>query len=117
MLFLLHLLIIDLKTLVAKPYLPAGKAGWLNPKHMAHLHASIKDIRKTKKRTSRNIAVTNHIDNLRRKARKLLESKQAVSFELAKEIISALDKAYQRGIMKKNTVSRYKSRLMKKTNK
>ena len=84
---------------------------------MAHLKAAIKDIRRRKRHVVRNEATRSHVDNLRRLAKKALEGKDsAKAKELSSKIVKALDKALQHGIMKKNTVARYKSRLAKKVN-
>ncbi len=84
---------------------------------MAHLKAAIKDIRRRKKHVVRNVATRSHVENLRRNARKAFEAKDnAKAKEFSTQIVKALDKALQHGIMKKNTVARYKSRLMKKVN-
>jgi small subunit ribosomal protein S20 len=79
---------------------------------MPNLRASKKDLRKTKKRTLRNKSTISEIKNLIRKMR-------ATAPEEGKKLIPAayslIDKAVQRGIMKKNTAARYKSRISKKT--
>jgi small subunit ribosomal protein S20 len=79
---------------------------------MPNLRASKKDLRKTKKRTLRNKSTISEIKNLIRKMR-------AAAPEEGKKLIPAayslIDKAVQRGIMKKGTGARYKSRISKKT--
>ncbi len=81
---------------------------------MPNLKASKKDLRKTKKRTLRNKSAISEVKNILRKIR-------AVPPEEGKKLIPAayslIDKAYQRGIMKRNTASRYKSRLAKRMGK
>ena len=80
-------------------------------------HAAFKAWRKTKKNTSRNAQVKSNVSALLRHSRKMvkaLDLKPAA--EEIKKAIVALDKAAQNKIMKKNTVSRLKSRLMKSYN-
>ena len=76
-----------------------------------------KAVRQTIKHTRRNLIANAEIHSLRVKYRKLVIDKQAKeSAELARMLSKKLDKAVARGIMKKNTVARLKSRLMKKLN-
>lgn len=84
---------------------------------MAHTHHAIKDIRKTKKRTLRNKKVKVGVKKLRKDTSAAITKKAAKRDDLLKETLKALDKAVQRGIVKKNTAARYKSRLMKLYNK
>ncbi|MFH0814906.1 MAG: 30S ribosomal protein S20 [Candidatus Falkowbacteria bacterium] len=84
---------------------------------MAHTHHAIKDIRKTKKRTLRNKKVKVGVKKLRKDTSAAITKKTAKRDQLLKETLKALDKAVQRGIVKKNTAARYKSRLMKLYNK
>lgn len=75
----------------------------------------MKAFRQTKTRTLRNKKVKDGVTYLRRSVRKALESKELAEAEkLVKETIRALDKAMQKGVMKKNTGSRLKSRLSKR---
>ena len=77
--------------------------------------AAFKALRQTKKHTERNKLAKLKLADARRFVRKAIERSEAPK---AKEAVLAaikiLDKAYSRGIMKLNTVSRQKSRLMKK---
>lgn len=79
--------------------------------------AAIKTLRQDKKRALRNSETKENISYLVKKARKLIEAKDKTK---AKEVVSkalkALDKAAQKGIVKKNTSARTKSRLTKKLN-
>ena len=74
-----------------------------------------KAMRQTFKRMGHNKTVKAEIDSLRVKLRKMITEK---NIEKAKELVSLiskkLDKAQGRGILKKNTVARYKSRMMKR---
>lgn len=84
---------------------------------MAHKHASIKDIRKTKKRTARNLRAKEHIAYLKRKTVKAVEKKDIVTAqELYQKLVKSVDKAAKRNVLKKNTANRRKSRLMKRIN-
>ncbi|MBI5254677.1 30S ribosomal protein S20 [Candidatus Falkowbacteria bacterium] len=84
---------------------------------MAHTHHAIKDIRKTKKRALRNKKVNVNVKKLRKDTRSAIEKNNKKRDDLLKETLKTLDKAVQRGIVKKNTAARYKSRLMKLYNK
>ena len=79
--------------------------------------AAMKALRQAKKRTLRNQKVKEGISFLRRSVRKAMESKETKQAgELVKATIKAVDKAVQNKVLKKNTGSRIKSRLMKKLN-
>ena len=77
--------------------------------------SAYKALRQSKKRALRNKKIKDNIKALIKKCRKTIEAKDK---EKAKEIAlncqKALDKAAQKGILKKNTVARKKSRLMSK---
>lgn len=76
--------------------------------------AAFKYLRQTEKKTARNAKVKAEMDFLLRKSRNLLkQAKLSEADEQIKKAVSALDKAWQNGVMKKNTVARLKSRLMK----
>lgn len=76
--------------------------------------AAFKALRQTKKHAVRNVLAKLQLKDARRAVRKAMESKEAAKAEAAvKAAIKLLDKAYSRGIMKLNTISRNKSRLMK----
>ena len=77
--------------------------------------SAFKALRQAKKRELRNRKVKIDIKWLRRQFLKAVAAKDKKSgadfyFKLQK----ALDRAAQKGILKKNTVARYKSRLSKK---
>ncbi len=79
--------------------------------------AAMKALRQAKKRTLRNAKTKEGIEYLRRAIRKSLESNDLKNAQtLAKAAIKALDKAVQTKTLKKNTVARLKSRLMKRLN-
>jgi small subunit ribosomal protein S20 len=81
---------------------------------MPNLKASKKDLRKTKKRTKRNKSAISEVKNLLRKIRTLPPEEGK---KLIPAAYSLIDKTVQRGIMKKNTASRYKSRISLKVGK
>ena len=77
--------------------------------------AAFKALRQAKKHAARNTLAKLKLADARRAVRKAMERADASKAKDAvKAAIKVLDKAYSRGIMKLNTVSRQKSRLMKK---
>lgn len=75
--------------------------------------AAFKALRQDKKRAERNRVAKLEIRDARRAVRKALEAgKVKEAGEAAKKAVRLLDKAYSRGIMKLNTISRVKSRLL-----
>ncbi len=80
--------------------------------------AAFKALRQTKKNAERNKLAKLQIADARRAFRKAMDKAEASkAADAVKAAIKLLDKAYSRGIMKLNTVSRHKSRLMKKLQK
>ena len=80
--------------------------------------AGAKALRQSKKRYIFNKSVSNNIKFLIKKSRKLLEAKKKTeAIESIKQAVKAIDKAAQKGIIKKNNAGRKKSRLMKRLNK
>ncbi len=76
--------------------------------------AAFKALRQTKKHAARNVLAKLQIADARRAFRKAAAKKDLKKAEESlKAAIKLLDKAYSRGIMKLNTVSRQKSRLAK----
>lgn len=77
--------------------------------------AAFKALRADKKRQARNLAVKVRLKNTdKRFVRTLRDNKKEEAEKIAKDYIKQLDKAVQNGVMKKNTASRTKSRLMKR---
>jgi small subunit ribosomal protein S20 len=77
----------------------------------------MKSMRQTKKRTARNDKVKENIAYLRRMFRQSMESKDVKECtDLAQKLIKSVDKAVQNNVMKLNTGSRMKSRLMAQLN-
>jgi small subunit ribosomal protein S20 len=84
---------------------------------MPHKHHAIKDLRKSKKHATKNSDVRGAIKLMIKKSRKAVETKDATAEQMVKDAIKKIDKATQKGILKKNTAARKKSRLMKRLNK
>lgn len=77
--------------------------------------AAFKALRQTKKHAQRNTLAKLKLADARRAVRKAIDKADASKAKAAVQAaIKLLDKTYSRGIMKLNTVSRHKSRLMKK---
>lgn len=86
-------------------------------KPMPNLQNAKKALRQTQKRTARNKTVRAEIKSLRIKLRKELTDKHSdVATETAHHLGKKIDKAVSKGILKKNTAARYKSRMVKKIN-
>ena len=81
---------------------------------MPNIKSVIKDVKKSRERHARNIAVKSKIKTMVKKAQAAGEDevKQAVSVA-----ISVIDRAAEKGIIHKNQAARRKSRLMKATSK
>jgi len=75
-----------------------------------------KELRKAVKRRTRNEKIKNNLKDLIKDSRRAIEAKEAKAKELLAKTLKALDKAAQRGVIKKNTRDRRKSRLHKKFN-
>ena len=90
-------------------------ASYLN-QNMANLKSSKKDIRRTEKRTLLN---KTYRDNMKSavKGLKIEISKNDIKDESLILAQKTLDKAAKRGVIKKQTAARMKSRLMKAMNK
>ncbi len=84
---------------------------------MPNLANAKKALRQSDKRAQRNKIVKAEIKSLRVKLRKMIDAANTKEAQaIAQVICKKLDKAQQKNIYKKNTVARYKSRLMKKVN-
>jgi len=76
-----------------------------------------KAMRQTAKRADHIKDIKAEIKSLRVKLRKMVDAKNlAEATTVAQLVGKKFDKAMAKGIFKKNTVARYKSRLMKKVN-
>jgi small subunit ribosomal protein S20 len=79
---------------------------------MANHFSALKRARQTGKRTSRNRANTSRLRGTLRELREsLTEGDKKTAEPTFRQAVSALDKAIQKGVIHKNTASRYKSRL------
>ncbi|MBD3329104.1 30S ribosomal protein S20 [Candidatus Dojkabacteria bacterium] len=85
---------------------------------MANLKSSKKDIRRTKRRTTYNNRLRGRI---RRAEKSFVEAIEAKDSEKAKtafdQVQKVVDKAAKKGVIKKNTASRKKSRMAASLNK
>jgi len=86
-------------------------------KNMPNIKSAAKEHRKNIKRRAFNKNIEVHIQDLIKKSRKAIEAKDAKAAELVREAMKALDKAAQKGVIKKNTAARRKSRLNLRLNK
>ena len=79
--------------------------------------SAFKAVRQTKKRTLHNKKIQANIHWIKHQLTKFMALKdKEKSKEFYLKLQKALDKAVQKNILKKNTVSRYKSRLSQKVN-
>ena len=83
---------------------------------MPNASAAIKALRKSTKLKARNLKIQNNLNGLIKKSRRIIEAKKTEAKELVAKTLIALDKAAQKGVIKKNTRDRKKSRLVKKFN-
>ncbi len=82
---------------------------------MPILHAAYKSIKVIKRRTARNLSVKSQLKTETAKFIDLLSSKKPDEAKKQFNILmSLLDKACSKGVIKNTTASRKKSRLMKK---
>ncbi|MBI5034312.1 MAG: 30S ribosomal protein S20 [Chloroflexi bacterium] len=85
---------------------------------MANKHAAEKAIRQSARHQVRNRVIRATARTQVKNANKLVAEGNSTDAEQSvKAAISALDKAAQKGIIKKNNAARRKSRLVKKLNK
>jgi small subunit ribosomal protein S20 len=78
----------------------------------------IKDVKKSRERRLRNMAVKSKIKTFVKKARAAIETGEAEAIKKAlAEAASVIDKAAEKGIIHKNAAARRKSRLMRAANK
>lgn len=79
--------------------------------------AAIKALRQNRKRRARNLAIKNELKSAVKNARKLLAlADKNKAAEAISQAIRKLDRASQKGVIKKNTAARIKSRLAKALN-
>lgn len=76
--------------------------------------SALKRMRADKKRRIRNLRIMSELKSRAKKVELLLKSKLIDQAEkLIRELISKLDKAASKGVLKKRTASRKKGRLLK----
>jgi len=79
---------------------------------LANIKSSIKDIERNRKRRMRNRAIKSRVRTYIRKFREAVESgDEQLAMEAYKAAQSQIDRAVSKGVLKRNTGSRYKSRL------
>lgn len=77
--------------------------------------ASFKDLRKSKHRHFKNLTTKSELKTLVKKFERLIIDKKADEAKVViNSIVSKIDRAASRGVIKSNTASRKISRLMKK---
>jgi len=82
---------------------------------MANTSSAIKRIRQAKRRDARNQHNASRLKTQVRKLTRALGGNDAASAkDLLKPTISVVDKSVQKGVLKKNTASRIKSRLTRR---
>lgn len=84
---------------------------------MANKKSAIKELRKGGKRNAYNTKINDKLKSLIKKSRKAIETGDKKAGELVAATLKHLDKAAQKGVIKKNTRDRKKSRLHLKLNK
>ncbi len=84
---------------------------------MPNTKSAKKELRKNVKKQIRNKKIKDNIKALIKKSRKVIDAKDAQAKGLVAQTLKALDKAAQKGIIKKNTCDRKKSRLYQRLNK
>ncbi len=83
---------------------------------MPNLKSAKKELRKSKGRTARNAATRQEIKKMVKGGSRAVSTKNPQAHDLVKQTAKTLDKAAKKGVIKKNTASRKKSRLQKKLN-
>ncbi len=84
---------------------------------MPNTKSAKKELRKGAKRKIHNKKIKDNVKDLIKKSRKAIEAKDEKAKELVGKTLKALDKAAQKGIIKKNAKDRKKSRLHLRLNK
>lgn len=82
---------------------------------MANLRAAKKSIRQDKKRRFHNIAIVSELKTLTKRLNSLIDSKKAdEAANVLSAVMSKLDKAAKKSVIKRKTADRKKSRLSAK---
>lgn len=85
---------------------------------MPNIKSVIKDVKKSRERHARNVAVKSKVKTFMKKAKSTIETGDAQAAQQAvTAATSAIDKAAEKGIIHKNAAARHKSRLMRAANK
>ncbi len=84
---------------------------------MPNTKSAQKELRKGTKRKIHNKKIKDNVKDLIKKSRKAIDAKDEKAKELVTSTLKALDKAAQKGVIKKNARDRKKSRLNLKLNK
>jgi len=84
---------------------------------MPNVKSAKKELRKSKKRAIYNKKIKDNVKSLIKKSRKAITAKDGKAKELVSKTFKAIDKAAQKGVIKKNTKNRKKSRLHAQLNK
>ena len=84
---------------------------------MPNTKSAKKELRKGAKRNIYNRKIKDNLKGLMKKSQKAIQAKDEQAKELVNKAMKALDKAAQKGVIKKNTSDRRKSRLHLKLNK
>lgn len=84
---------------------------------MPNIKSAKKELRKSAKKQAYNQKIKSNVKSLLKKARKAIDAKDKSSEDLVAQTMKAIDKAKQKGVIKKNTGNRTKSRLHQKLNK
>lgn len=85
---------------------------------MPNIKSVMKDVKKSRERHERNVAVKSKIKTFVKKARSVIEAGDAQAAQQAvTAAASVIDKAAEKGIIHKNAAARRKSRLMRAANK
>jgi len=83
---------------------------------MPNLKSAKKELRKSKRRTASNAATRQEIKKMVKGGNRAINAKDPKAHDLVRQTAKTLDKAAKKGVIKKNTASRKKSRLQKKLN-
>jgi len=84
---------------------------------MPNRKSAKKELRKSKANTVYNKKIKDTAKSLVKRSVKAIDAKDEKAKELVTKALKTLDKAAQKGVIKKNTRNRRKSRLAKKLNK
>lgn len=83
---------------------------------MPNTKSAKKELRKNVKLRAHNLRIKNNLKQIIKQSQKAIQTKDEQAKKLFPEALKALDKAAQKGIIKKNTRDRKKSRLHAKFN-